>query len=695
MLLKKLKVDYFGKFSKREINLKPGINIIYGENEAGKSTLHAFIKGMLFGIERLRGRGAASKEDVYSRYLPWDYPGAYKGQMDIKVKDKFYRLQRSFHANNRSFTIINLETGRELKLKEGHISELIPGLTESSFCNTISIEQLKAQTDTELASQVRNYITNLSIAKSKEVNVEKAVRILKEKKKALESIPYDSQIKDLSKEIEEGMEKEEKIDALTTQLRQLEKEWANLNMQLNKPKSDKHQKEEELMGKLPVILEKYNIYNNLSEEYSSLKKQAEELKDKIAEWEDEAKGVFALKDSIYEAQMLSSKCEEYLKKLHKIYNKDEEESKNIKKIGLIYIAIPIVMSLFTYLVTKSLMTGALLFLLLLIIGGAFYIYTLNKYKNILLDNQRKENEIKERYLESETRINSILEKYQVASVQKLVQKQEEYLKLSVSIEHSKELLSNLNERIKELEDRCDQLHDTIMLYMRSFISEEELTYEAIERLSDVINTKINETEKKQSQIKSKLDECNLKIEKIRWELSLMEDNEVELNKNKEQHKYLIQKQKENDMEIAAINMALDTIGELSVEIHDSFGRDLDKAVSKIISGVTDGKYRDIKIDEKLNIKMGWKDNYIILDRLSAGTIDQVYFALRLAVADLLLGKNTMPLLLDDTFALYDDNRLKALLTQIKDRPQVLIFTCQKRERIFLKELNIPFNYIKI
>ena len=72
---------------------------------------------------------------------------------------------------------------------------LIPGLTESSFCNTISIEQLKAQTDTELASQVRNYITNLSIAKSKEVNVEKAVRILKEKKKALESIPYHSKLR--------------------------------------------------------------------------------------------------------------------------------------------------------------------------------------------------------------------------------------------------------------------------------------------------------------------------------------------------------------------------------------------------------------------------------------------------------------------------------------------------------------------
>jgi len=117
VLITRLKLDYFGKFSGREIELKPGINIIYGENEAGKSTLHAFIKGMLFGIERLKGRGAASKEDIYTRYLPWDYPGAYGGQMDIRVGEKSYRLQRSFHANDRYFTITDMETGREVKLR--------------------------------------------------------------------------------------------------------------------------------------------------------------------------------------------------------------------------------------------------------------------------------------------------------------------------------------------------------------------------------------------------------------------------------------------------------------------------------------------------------------------------------------------------------------------------------------------------
>jgi hypothetical protein len=101
----------------------------------------------LFGIERLRGRGSASKDDLYTRYLPWDYPGAYGGSMELSIGDKEYRLQRSFHANDKSFTITELSTGREVKLKEGLISEMLPGLTESAFRNTISIEQLKAQMD--------------------------------------------------------------------------------------------------------------------------------------------------------------------------------------------------------------------------------------------------------------------------------------------------------------------------------------------------------------------------------------------------------------------------------------------------------------------------------------------------------------------------------------------------------------------
>ena len=48
----------FGKFHDRTISFTDGINVIYGKNEAGKSTMHTFIRGMLFGIQPQRGRAS-------------------------------------------------------------------------------------------------------------------------------------------------------------------------------------------------------------------------------------------------------------------------------------------------------------------------------------------------------------------------------------------------------------------------------------------------------------------------------------------------------------------------------------------------------------------------------------------------------------------------------------------------------------
>ena len=53
-----LYISGFGKFHNTSVSFEDGINIVYGKNEAGKSTIHTFIRGMLFGIERQRGRAA-------------------------------------------------------------------------------------------------------------------------------------------------------------------------------------------------------------------------------------------------------------------------------------------------------------------------------------------------------------------------------------------------------------------------------------------------------------------------------------------------------------------------------------------------------------------------------------------------------------------------------------------------------------
>ncbi len=632
MHISRLYVNYFGKFSGKEIDLKPGINLIYGENEAGKSTIHTFIRGMLFGIERLRGRGAATKEDVYTRYLPWDYPGVYGGQMDIKLGDKDYRLQRSFHANDKTFTVLDLITGREVKLKENHISELIPGLTESAFRNTISIEQLRAETDAELAAHVRNYITNLSITKSREVNVEKAVSLLKEQKKALESVPYTYQLKALSEEISDGEGRENKIDSLSSSLKELKNKETILREQMEKHKSQKNQRnqrEEELTSQLPAILEKYRSYRELSKQYSQMKPQLEALNNKLTQ---------------------------YQKYLDDLDNKQEVNIKSTKNKGFIYIALCVIGGLIVSFATKSILVGVVILLLAIFVGVV--LYTLLDRRNIASD-------------------------------------KEEYLKADMSLEHGREQLDELTIRRKKLEDDCDELHDTIMIYMQKFISEDELTFDAIERLKDAIESKKSEAFDRQNEQNKLLQEYNFQIGKISLELSQLENNETELMKNKEQYAYIMQKQKENELELNAVNLAIDTIQELSVTIHDSFGLQLNDAVSNIIDSVTNHKYQDIKIDERLNIKLGWNDKYILLDRLSAGTIDQVYFALRMAVCDLLLGKEPMPLILDDSFVLYDDNRVKAVLTEIARRNQVLLFSCQSREKQIIEDMGLPFNYIEL
>ena len=66
MRLLDLHIDGFGKFHDRTVRFEDGMNLVYGKNEAGKSTLHTFIRCMLFGMER--GRGRAARNDLFTRF---------------------------------------------------------------------------------------------------------------------------------------------------------------------------------------------------------------------------------------------------------------------------------------------------------------------------------------------------------------------------------------------------------------------------------------------------------------------------------------------------------------------------------------------------------------------------------------------------------------------------------------------------
>ena len=67
MNILKLELTHFGKFHLKTITFTSGLNIVYGKNEAGKSTIHAFVRSMLFGIP-----DTEEGNERYSHYLPWD-----------------------------------------------------------------------------------------------------------------------------------------------------------------------------------------------------------------------------------------------------------------------------------------------------------------------------------------------------------------------------------------------------------------------------------------------------------------------------------------------------------------------------------------------------------------------------------------------------------------------------------------------
>ena len=77
MKIRELYLENFGKFSDKKVVFRDGVNVIYGENESGKTTIHTFIKSMLFGLER--GRGRAANSDTFRLYEPWENPNYYAG----------------------------------------------------------------------------------------------------------------------------------------------------------------------------------------------------------------------------------------------------------------------------------------------------------------------------------------------------------------------------------------------------------------------------------------------------------------------------------------------------------------------------------------------------------------------------------------------------------------------------------------
>mgnify|MGYP002792564145 FL=1 len=611
MRLLELHIDGFGKFHDRTISFNDGINIIYGKNEAGKSTLHTFIRGMLFGIER--GRGRAAKNDLYTKYEPWENSGTYEGWLRLEKDGTIYRIERRFRKENKSLKIINETKGLEEEATPAFVSSLLDGLTETMYNNTISIGQLKSATEDGMVTELKNYIANMNTTGNISLNITKATAFLRNQKRSLEA----GLIPEASRE----------FTSLLAEIRNVEAEISG-----------------------PEYENQLAAYQNMRTQVKGLidntQTQKKDLDEKLAN------GKKVLSDNGFTDRASVDAMSSDAERLYSEYNTlNGECNKKSRKVlsgltavlgvaGLGAAATLGYFNLTAYLpVCGAAATAAVIFFII-----SLFILQKDKEYHRLFDNTSSE-------------LGALLARHLGDSAV------------------SEDAMNAFRARMGEFSKLCDMVTQ----------SEAEIR----KFLEDLSN------------LQTKQAGCSEMIEKqqrTQWEL---EKKLEHLSNCKNKAKALKRTLAENDRihdEIVAIDLAQETMADLSSSIRDSFGLYLNKEASQYITGITGGIYDSMSIDENLNVFLNTKTKLVPLENVSSGTMDQVYLALRLAAAKLLQGSGSgFPLIFDDSFTQYDDERLKTALEWLASAysGQIIIFTCHRREAQMLRARQVEFQLIEM
>lgn len=610
----------FGKFHDRTISFTDGINVIYGKNEAGKSTMHTFIRGMLFGIQPQRGR--ASKNDLYSRYEPWENGGTYEGSLRLEQNGHIYRIERSFQKNRKSLTIIDETAGKEIEPTRIFMDQLLCGLSETAYNNTISIGQLKSATDSSMVTELKNYIANMNTSGNMALNITKATEYLKKQKKALEAqlIPQAAR----------------SYTTLLGEIKALEREIAS----------------PEYENQLPAYQKQRTDARTLSQQKQSEKELLLEKAVKGRQVLDQNQ--FSNQQSIddYNAQT-QDLYNEYLD-LERAAGKKSRKMMTVLPLVLCILGLGISGYLLLSGTAADLSASLGVPPVLLPIGSAGLGLVFGLIGALTAFGTRR--------LKKELSLGS----------QAL---QETFRRHLGDSAISEEAMNAFTARINDFKRLCT-VTETSEAAVQSLTRE----IAALQQTQTDCNEIIEKQQKNQWELEKKLELlANYKTQAEGLKNSLAENERI-------------------SQEIMAIDLAQDTMTELSTSIRDSFGLHLNKTASDLIKGITGGIYTSMSIDENLNVFMNTPTKLVPIDQVSSGTMDQIYLALRLAAAKLIQdGKQEMPLIFDDSFVLYDDERLRTALKWLAAscKGQVLLFTCHQREAQMLTANQMVYNYIEL
>lgn len=240
---------------------------------------------------------------------------------------------------------------------------------------------------------------------------------------------------------------------------------------------------------------------------------------------------------------------------------------------------------------------------------------------------------------------------------------------------------------EELENIEEKENEKIVNEFKDKVDEKQINDILSARYEDIVDL-INQKEESLSNYKVSEKKMEIENENIVENLENLVSLEEDLDRLYEEKEEL-----ESINEI--YNLVKQNLEEAYEEMKSNITPDFILEIQNIISNAANGKYKKCLVDEdgiKIENESG---SYISIDRLSIGTIDMIYLALRLSAAKS-ISDEKIPIILDEAFAYYDKNRMKNILRYLNNNNnQVIIFTCTNREIKVLEEEKIEANIINL
>ncbi len=617
VIIEKLNLIKFGKFKDFEINTKNGLNVIYGVNEAGKSTINLFIKAMLYGMSTRKKSGEALKER--ERAIPWNEKRA-EGILTVNNDGVLIEIRRQFGktAVGDKTEICYALSGEKIDdIKFNSVGEWLFDIPQEVFEKTLWISQngtFMGGRDDELLKRV----SNLSESGDEVVSAKKALERLAAMQKQIKAADRrntDGRLDELNKRLEECRREKYDLSTRLAQQKTSEERKLELGTELSKVETEINQLEISYKNSLEYEkkVSEREVYRQICECDNKLDRiyQEEEYKKSRDLTEDIVSKAWTAQERIASLEKESAYSVPDIKEVD--YEKTKLRFGVISGVGAALLIVGLIMAIVCGIILNSAVIAIVMTAVVFV--GAVCIA-------LGITNIRKCNTLKSEYLKKKNDIDQ--KKKAINDELSVLQKDLDRVLNKYAVNDAGEL-RNLFVTGQGLDVRINGLIEMKKELSRGYDLEE------LAKTSVGIDTEINS-------IKNEIDECNNKI--------------------------------------SAIELAAETIKKAAEEWKSMITPEINNSVNRIMDKLTYGKHNDVRISDEFKIRVASNKELYDAEYFSYGTYEQLYFALRVAVSGNIDGEK--PLFLDDILTTYDDKRAEAamaFLNDFADRGQVFVFTC--------------------